>query len=161
VGTAAQGVTLREAHVEDAAVIFEIGRECFSDAWRRETIEKDMAGAHSRYTVAEREGEILAYACWWTVVDEAQLVNIGVRKSARRQGIAEALVAEGLVAVEARGIASVYLEVRMSNLPAQALYRKFGFTVQAMRKGVYELPREDGYIMAKSIRNSAFQIIQR
>lgn len=152
-GTAAsRGVTLREARAEDAGAVYEIGRECFSDAWRRETVEKDLAGAHSRYVVAERGGEILAYACWWTVVDEVQLVNIGVRKSARRQRIAEALVREGMETAERNGMAYLYLEVRVSNLPAQALYRKFGFTVASLRKGVYDLPKEDGYIMGKTIK---------
>lgn len=142
---------LREAAEEDARAVYEIGARCFSDAWREETVASDMAKPHSLYFVAEEEGKVLAYACYWFVADEAQLVNIGVLPEARRRGLAARLVEAGFAAARARGMASMYLEVRVSNLSAQALYRKYGFAVQALRRGVYDLPREDGYIMARSL----------
>lgn len=150
-----RSVTIREAGPADAAAIYEVGTECFTDAWREETVANDMEKPHSQYFVAEAAGKILGYACYWYVLDEAQLVNIGVRKEARRQGIAARLVEEGLAAAAGKGMQSMYLEVRVSNLPAQALYRTFGFSVKALRKGVYEMPHEDGYIMAKEIAASS------
>lgn len=151
-GTAASGgLIFRRARQEDAEAVYEIGTLCFSDAWQKATVANDMKGAHSLYFVAEEAGEVIAYACWWFVVDEAQLVNIGVRPTSRRRGIAEELLREGLAESAARGMASVYLEVRVSNLSAQALYRKHGFSVKALRPKVYDLPREDGYIMARTI----------
>ena len=42
---------------------------------------------------------------------------------------------------------TLFLEVRTSNEKAQNLYRKYGFKVLGLRKGVYDLPKEDGYIM--------------
>lgn len=143
------------AREEDAPEIYRIGMLCFSDAWHEETVAADMAAPHSLYLTARQGGEILGYACYWFVADEAQLVNIGIRPEARRQGLAEALLAAGLAEAEARGMASMYLEVRLSNLPAQGLYRKHGFHVLTVRKGVYDLPREDGYIMSRPIGSSA------
>ena len=39
------------------------------------------------------------------------------------------------------------LEVRVSNEPAQALYTKYGFTRQGIRRGYYSDNGEDAYIM--------------
>lgn len=151
-GTAPQGeLILRRADAADADAVYAVGAACFSDAWRAETVVRDMAGAHSLYLAAEKDGSLLGYACYWFVMDEAQLVNIGVSPAVRRQGIARRLLEAGISAAKERGMASMYLEVRVSNIPAQTLYRSYGFAVKALRKAVYEKPVEDGYIMAVSL----------
>ncbi len=142
---------VREGTVADARTIYEIGAECFSDAWREETVAADMEKPHSLYLVAEGESGILGYACLWLVEDEMQLVNIGVRKDQRRNGIASALMEKMTEEAIAKKAALIYLEVRVSNVAAQEMYRKFGFTVQAIRKGVYSSPKEDGFIMGKRL----------
>ena len=151
-GTETSGEPLiREAAAKDAHAIYEIGTECFTDAWHEETVAADLSKPHSAYLVAEKEGAVVGYACSWYVVDEAQLVNIGVSKKERRRGIADSLMKALLAEAKARGMASMYLEVRTSNVAAQALYRKYGFTVKALRKGVYDLPKEDGFIMGRPL----------
>ncbi len=142
---------VREGTASDARTIYEIGTECFSDAWREETVAADMEKPHSLYLVAEGEDGILGYACLWLVEDELQLVNIGVRKAQRRNGIASALLEKTEEEAVSKKASLIYLEVRVSNVAAQELYRKFGFKVQAIRKGVYSLPKEDGYIMGKRL----------
>lgn len=147
---------IRRATAADAAAIDGVSRACFSDPWRLETLRQDMERPHSLYLVAEEGREILGYGCYWFVADEAQLVNIGVRPERRRRGVAEHLVAAGIGAAQRRGMATMFLEVRVSNIAAQGLYRKYGFSVISLRKEVYDLPREDGYIMARTlVRNEA------
>ena len=151
-GTETSGEPLiREAAAKDAHAIYEIGTECFTDAWHEETVAADLSKPHSAYLVAVKEGAVVGYACSWYVVDEAQLVNIGVSKKERRRGIADSLMKALLAEAKTRGMASIYLEVRTSNVAAQALYRKYGFTVKALRKGVYDLPKEDGFIMGRPL----------
>ena len=151
-GTETSGEPLiREAAVADAHAIYEIGTECFTDAWHEETVAADLSKPHSAYLVAEKNGAVVGYACSWYVVDEAQLVNIGVSKKERRRGIADLLMKALLAEAKTRGMVSIYLEVRTSNVAAQALYRKYGFTVKALRKGVYDLPKEDGFIMGRPL----------
>lgn len=151
-GTETSGEPLiREAAAKDAHAIYEIGTECFTDAWHEETVAADLSKPHSAYLVAVKEGAVVGYACSWYVVDEAQLVNIGVSKKERRRGIADSLMKALLAEAKMRGMASIYLEVRTSNVAAQALYRKYGFTVKALRKGVYDLPKEDGFIMGRPL----------
>lgn len=150
-GEITQGIEVREAVPAEAEAVYEIGNLCFSDSWRRETVLHDMEGPHSVYFTAHRDGEILGYACFWFVLDEAQLVNIGVRPEARRQGIAGKLLDAGLAEARKRGSRTLFLEVRVSNRPAQILYEHYGLQVKGLRKDVYELPREDGYIMSREI----------
>ena len=151
-GTETSGEPLiREAAAKDAHAIYEIGTKCFTDAWHEETVAADLSKPHSAYLVAEKNGAVVGYACSWYVVDEAQLVNIGVSKKERRRGIADSLMKALLAEAKARGMVSIYLEVRTSNVAAQALYRKYGFTVKALRKGVYDLPKEDGFIMGRPL----------
>ena len=142
---------VRRASASDGAAVYAIGKRCFSDAWLEETVVRDMALPHSLYFVAEQDGRPVGYACYWFVADEAQLVNIGVMPEARRRGIASRLVEAGISAARHRGMVTMFLEVRMSNVSAQALYRRYGFAVISLRRGVYEQPREDGYIMARSL----------
>ncbi len=46
-----------------------------------------------------------------------------------------------------RGAEAVTLEVRASNQPAQALYRRFGFAPAGVRKGYYRDPVEDALVL--------------
>ena len=89
-GTETQGkIIIRRGEARDAQAIYRIGTLCFTDAWREETVAHDLAQSLSRYWVAEVNHQVAAFACFWFVVDELQLVNIGVEPAMRRMGIAE------------------------------------------------------------------------
>lgn len=146
------GETAREILIEKADIpyvhdIYEIGKLCFSDAWREETVLHDMEGPQSEYFIAKVDGKVAGYGCFWFVLDEGQLVNIGVRPEFRRLGIGALILEAGLAECRKRAMKTLFLEVRTSNEKAQNLYKKYGFKVLGLRKGVYDLPKEDGYIM--------------
>ncbi len=67
----------------------------------------------------------------WRVADEIHLHNIAVRRDMRRKGIASRLLDEAVRCSRLKGARWLTLEVRRSNLPAQRLYEKFGFSVRA------------------------------
>ena len=106
-----------------------------------------MEGPQSEYFIAKVDGKVAGYGCFWFVLDEGQLVNIGVHPEFRRLGIGARLLEAGLAECRKRAMKTLFLEVRISNEKAQNLYRKYGFKVLGLRKGVYDLPKEDGYIM--------------
>lgn len=68
------------------------------------------------------------------ILDEAEIITIGV--AAPRQGIATALLGQGITAARAQGVAKLHLEVAEDNAPARALYAAFGF-VQTGRRPAY------------------------
>lgn len=150
-GTASRQIVIEKAAPTDGKAIYEIGTLCFSDAWREETVLHDMEGDHSCYFVAKVDEETIGYGCFWFIADEGQLVNIGVHPDYRRLGIGEALLTRGIEEARARGMRTMFLEVRVSNSGAQKMYEKFGFQNLGLRKKVYDLPMEDGYVMEREI----------
>ena len=110
-----------------------------------------MKGGHSCYFIAKLAKKVIGYGCFWFTADEAQLMNIGVLPEYRRMGAAEKILKQGLEEAAERHMEVIFLEVRVSNLPAQSLYRKHNFQTVSVRQDVYELPRENGYIMSRKV----------
>lgn len=151
-GKTAREILIRKASEKDVPAIYDIGRLCFSDAWRRETVHHDlMENEHSFYLVAEEDGKITGYGCFWFIAGEGQLVNIGVRPESRRQGIGRMLLQKGIEEARMRDMQTMFLEVRVSNLSAQKMYETFGFKNLGLRKNVYDMPIEDGYVMERAL----------
>jgi len=76
----------------------------------------------------------------WQVIpaaQEAELVRIAVAPAARRKGHGAALLRHSVAVLTRMKIATLYLEVRVSNLSARALYEKEGWTCMGLRKGYY------------------------
>ena len=75
---------------------------------------------------------------------EAHLLNLSIAAAWQRRGHGSALLAEAMRLARGRGAASMFLEVRPSNRPGQALYERIGFRKLALRRGYYpahERPR--------------------
>ncbi|MEE0064153.1 MAG: ribosomal protein S18-alanine N-acetyltransferase, partial [Acutalibacteraceae bacterium] len=79
----------------------------------------------------------------------AYITNVAVSEKFRRRGIAEKLLEEAERGAIKRGCVLITLEVRASNDPAKALYKKRGFKEVGTRKNFYSDPREDAEIMTK------------
>ena len=147
-GKIARKILIRQANCKDADAIYQIGKVCFTDAWRKETVIHDLTENQSSwYLVAEVEGRVIGYGCFWFVSDEGQLVNIGVHPDLRKQGWGEAILMQGIQEAKHRKMRNLFLEVRVSNQSAQSLYHKLGFQNLGLRKSIYDLPLEDGYVM--------------
>lgn len=101
---------------------------------------------------------ILGYAGLWFLADEAHLANIAVREAYRRRGIGELLLSRCIELAGELNARSITLEVRVSNLAAQALYEKYGFAPVGTRRGYYTDNKEDALIMtADNITSASFQ----
>jgi ribosomal-protein-alanine N-acetyltransferase len=100
-------------------------------------------------------GTIVAYGVLLFAPGEAQLLNLTVAPEARRLGIGRALLWRFLTAARDGGAAQCFLEVRVSNVPAIALYEREGFLPVARRVGYYpaagEGPREDAIVMRRAL----------
>jgi ribosomal-protein-alanine N-acetyltransferase len=90
---------------------------------------------------------IIGFAGMWNIFDEAHVTTIGVVPTMRGRSLGELLFVALLDEAIRRGVTWVTLEVRVSNFSAQALYRKYGFTVQGRRPRYYSDNNEDAYIM--------------
>lgn len=80
----------------------------------------------------------------------AHITTIGVAPEHRRRDLASRLLAHLEDALRAKGVSTVVLEVRVSNLVAQELYKRRGYASVQLLKNYYS-NGEDGYLMTKSL----------
>ena len=99
------------------------------------------------YLVAKVDGVVVGYGGCMLVQDDGHITTLAVDPAWHRHGIgSRLLLALGEEAVE-RGVRNLTLEVRISNRPAQELYRRFGFVPAGIRKGYYVETNEDALVM--------------
>ncbi len=134
------------SHIEQIAAL---ERECFSTPWSEAMLTEVLFDPQASFIVAESEdGGVLGYAGLQVVLDEGYIDNIAVEPNARRHGVADELLDVFCRFGEAN-LAFLTLEVRASNAPAIALYRKHGFEEAGRRKNYYTKPTEDAVIMTR------------
>lgn len=138
---------LDEKHLED---VIRIEEECFSKPWSENAVKDLLSSDKARLQGAFDGDKLVGYSCLEWVLDEGSLTNIAVCNEYRKKGIGAKLMAELMKSAEEKELAFVTLEVRVSNLPAVNLYRKFGFTDVGTRRNYYDAPREDALLMTYS-----------
>lgn len=116
-------------------------------AWNRQLFLESLS-EHDCY-IAQSEQEIIGFAVFSHVLDESCLLNIAVDSRHLRKGVATQLLNHCLVLCSTKGSSSCYLEVRVSNHAAIALYKTLGFIQSGLRKNYYPCitGREDALIM--------------
>lgn len=96
--------------------------------------------------VASENGFIV----WRTVLDESEIITVGVHPDARGTGIAIAMLGIMENEVKKIGAKKIFLEVSHTNTPAIGLYEKCGFTIIGKRKNYYH-DGTDAILMQKEI----------
>ena len=124
--------------------------------WSQGVFESELAQVREgtrRYLVARRidgpgkgRGPVVGYAGLWFSGDEAHVTNVAVEPAQQRTGVATALLVALAEAAVERGSNAWTLEVRVSSVGAQELYRRFGFNPAGVRARYYE-NTEDAIVM--------------
>ena len=114
----------------------------------REILENDLKKDSNYYLVATLNNTLIGYIGLSYVLDTADIISIVVKKDYTKKGIASLLLSEIISFCYKKEIKDIFLEVRKSNTPAQALYNKFGFFKISERKKYYN-NIEDAYIFEK------------
>ena len=130
-------ILLRSLLEKDLPAVLAIEESSFLSPWTRASFLHELHSPYSQLTVAEQRGEVIGYLCCWYVADEVHILDVAVRPESRRQGAGARLLRHALVVGQRKGAQSANLEVRRSNLPAIALYEKFGFQQVAVRRRYY------------------------
>lgn len=132
-----------------AASLAEIHAAAFSAPWDAKAFETllDQTGV---FAIAEPEGLILLRV----VADEAEILTLAVRPSARQGGLGTRLVRDGATEAAGRGARRLFLEVADDNVAALALYTRAGFAEAGRRPGYYarrDGDRQDALILALNL----------
>ena len=98
------------------------------------------------------DGSLAGYLCLRILLDEAEILDVAVDPVLRRAGAGRLLVAAAIEQCRTQAVRTLGLEVRVSNLPAIALYRSFGFTDVGIRRRYYE-NGEDALLMQYDFSN--------
>lgn len=141
-------LVIRTAEERDIKPMADLDVICFAEPWSEEAFKGEiMENDKAFYIVAEIGGQLAGYAGLWAIVDEGHITNVAVSPENRRRGIGRAIVATLIEVAEQNGLNSFTLEVRESNLAAQALYKEFKFKPAGIRKGYYLDNGENAIIM--------------
>ena len=98
--------------------------------------------------MVEKENRIVGYACQTVLFEDAEILNIAVKKEDRREGLGKKLMLAMQEKAISLGAQKSFLEVRISNESALKLYRSLGYNDLSVRKKYYE-DGEDALVMQK------------
>ena len=142
---------LREMTYDDLSAIAALEAELFKEPWTQADFQRELdENEFANYYIAEINGEIAGYFGLWLLFDQAQITTIGTAKKFQRQHVASFMMeAIDQMCVE-NECEFLSLEVRVSNTPAQNLYKKFGLEIVSVRKDYYS-DHEDAYLMVKAV----------
>lgn len=145
-------IVIRRMTPEDIGRVLEVERACFSKPWSAEVFSATLLLPYAHYYVAEitqQDGtsRIIGECGVRDIVGEGEITNVAVHPDWQGLGVAGKMLGTLLAESLDKGMTAFTLEVRAGNLPAIALYIKFGFHTEGIRTGFYDEPVEDALIM--------------
>ena len=145
---------MTEAHL-DEVMVYEKGM-FGTESWSRAAYRDELRDTRTRWYIAAVDDEdgLLGWAGLMTIADTAQIFTVGTVPQARRQGVARRLVEAMLDEARRRDATEVFLEVRVDNAAAKALYEGFGFRPLRIRRGYYDGGRVDAVEMRLALDGS-------
>lgn len=146
---------IRRMRSEDVPQVAEIEKVCFSVPWSEKSFLDSLNRTDTIFLVCvEEQGTdpvVAGYLGLYYSFEEGEITNVAVAPSYRKRGCGQQLLQA--VKEEAKRVSTetLFLEVRRSNEPAIALYKKMGFEPIGIRKNFYEHPTEDAILMKVGI----------
>ncbi|MEG9498711.1 ribosomal protein S18-alanine N-acetyltransferase [Mannheimia indoligenes] len=141
---------IEEIQQADFERLFEIEQKAHLVPWSKGILLNNQGEKYLNLKLVEN-GEIVAFAISQVVLDEATLFNIAVAPNFQGKGFGKRLLSELILQLQKRGVATLWLEVRESNITAQKLYDSLGFNEVTVRKNYYPTPeggKENAVVMA-------------
>ena len=112
--------------------------------WNLEQIEADLKQVNTEYFYLYEAQALIGFLAIQDLAGELEITQLAVKKAYQGQGLANQLM--GFLADRPERL---FLEVRVSNKVARALYEKHGFQPVGQRKNYYQNPVEDAILMVR------------
>ncbi len=142
-------VLIRPYRVRDSSEIIKIDLESFKS--RNPAYDLYIYLTYgSEIFVADIGSFIVGYVVLQHREVESKIMSIAVKKEFRRRGIGSSLLKKAIESTREKGKKRLLLEVRVSNTPAQNLYKKYGFKVIDILPSYYA-DGEDAYLMCLNL----------
>lgn len=133
---------LEAVQAEQLDALSRIEAQAHHHPWNRHHFEDCVNAGYALRMIRTEGGEVLGYFVAMKGVDEVHLLNITVAPQHQGQGWGRLLLQALNVWAQETGAHWLWLEVRESNMRAQAVYRHCGWETVGVRKGYY--PAENG-----------------
>ncbi|WP_181350534.1 ribosomal protein S18-alanine N-acetyltransferase [Thalassobacillus sp. CUG 92003] len=144
----ADAYEIRPMAMEDIDQIMAIEHASFPVPWTRETFMSEIdQNPYAHYFVIEKDDVVFGYCGVWLIIDEAHITNVAILPEYRGSAYGEKLFGHVFDYAISHGAVQMSLEVRVSNVAAQRLYRKFGLVPGGIRKNYYTDDGEDAVVM--------------
>jgi ribosomal-protein-alanine N-acetyltransferase len=131
-----------------AEQILEIENSSFPSPWTINAFKGEIERPISHLWAVIAEKGLKAYICFWMFDSEIQVINLAVHPVNRGQRLGQILLSSMIDTGISKGLKSIWLEVRPSNLAARCLYDKLGFHEVGRRPLYYSETNEDAIVMA-------------
>jgi len=144
-----QLAAMREADLDE---VLAIERAVYTHPWTRGNFADALRSGYACRTW-RADGTLVGYFVLMAAAGEAHLLNLSVGAAWQRRGHGSALLGEAMRSGRDLGARHIFLEVRPSNLAAQALYTRFGFRHIGVRRGYYPAHsgREDALVLTLAL----------
>lgn len=129
--------------------IMQVAKESYGmNPWTEEQYQSDWQNKTTQYLGAFDHQFLVGYLHFSVVDDTVEVLNLAVHPAYQRQGIAKELLTKGMDLYPATWL----LEVRASNIVAQSVYQKVGFTSYHQRPNYYHDPSDDAILMKLEVK---------
>lgn len=140
-----QLVPMRRRHLRS---VLRIEGQVYPRPWTLTLYMSELNLRSSRhYVVARLGGEVVGYAGLLFTADEAHITTIAVDPAWHRHHVGTRLMLHQAAVARYRKARHLTLEVRITNVAAQDMYRRFGFVAEGIRKNYYAEIHEDAVVM--------------
>lgn len=102
-----------------------------------------MPGARALLATRSDDSAPLGFVIFRTVVDEGEIISLGVVPEARRMGVASRLLAQTFQLAVRLGVAKIFLEVAVDNQAALPFYRAHNFVQTGVRPKYYHRDQDE------------------
>jgi ribosomal-protein-alanine N-acetyltransferase len=136
---------MRRRHLRS---VLKIEAQVYARPWSLGLFVSEMALRTSRaYYVARVNGVLCGYGGLMVSEDDGHITTLAVDPAWHRNKIGTRLLLLLARTAITRGASNLTLEVRVTNVAAQEMYRRFGFRPAGIRKNYYVETNEDALVM--------------
>ncbi|PTT79857.1 ribosomal-protein-alanine N-acetyltransferase [Pelomonas sp. HMWF004] len=138
----------------DLTEVMAVERRAYPVPWSHGNFVDSLAAGYPAEVLRGTRAELLGYWVGMPGVDELHLLNITVAPDMQGCGLAVTMLDRIVAECRQRGLMQLWLEVRVGNARARAVYARYGFAEVGLRRAYYPVqqgPREDAILMSLAV----------
>lgn len=138
---------MRTANLDDLERIYTIEAMSFTDAYPKSLLWQLLMDKNATCLIAEIGQKIVGFGiAIMRSGERGHIISIAIDPKYRKLTFGSQLLSQIISSLKENGALSIELEVRISNVIAQKLYKKFNFQIKEIKERYYS-NGEDAYLM--------------